>query len=132
MKMFKISHSKKIAGQYCAAYNCKGSPEEKKLGLCHKHYARKLRIEDPIQVRFSQAKQKAKSRNIVFSITLYQFRKFCKKTGYLSKGKRGQNATIDRICNIHGYHIWNIQLLTNRQNASKGCKSSGDDFECPF
>ena len=38
----------------------------------------------------------------------------------ITKGKRGQNATIDRIDNRKGYSINNIQLLTNRINSSKG------------
>lgn len=125
--MFCISEAKKQAGLYCCAYNCTNEPIKKKGGLCHKHYARKRREEDPIYSRYNQFKCRAKQRNKSFSITLEQFKDFCKRTGYLvDKGKRGQNATIDRIKNKYGYHIWNIQLLTNRQNASKGTS------DCPF
>ena len=127
-----ISEKKKKEGKYCAAYGCKNEPCAKKGGLCHKHYARKLREKDPIQVRYSQAKQKAASRGIDFTITLEWFRGFCARTGYLSKGYRGQSATLDRRCNIHGYHAWNIQILSNRANASKGNRFRGDEFECPF
>lgn len=126
---FNISQSKKIAGVYCCAYACKNDPVPKKGGLCHKHYAKGRRKNNPIETRYFQFKGKAKARGIIFGITLEEFRLFCKKTKYLSKGRRGQNATIDRRCNLHGYFIWNMQLLTNRQNASKG---SGPSTDYPF
>jgi hypothetical protein len=126
---FNISEKKKIEGIFCPAYACKNKQVKKKGGLCHKHYARKRRKNNPIETRFLQFRENAKIRSKDFSITLEQFRLFCKKTGYLSKYKRGQNSTIDRRCNTQGYHIFNIQLLTNRQNASKGIKPSA---ECPF
>lgn len=76
-------------------------------------------------------KQKAKSRNIPFSLTFEEFKILCKNTGYLSKYKRGQNATVDRRCNYQGYHFFNLQIITNRANASKGNRHSGNRFEAP-
>lgn len=119
--MFCISEAKKEAGLYCCAYNCTNEPIKRKGGLCHKHYARKRREIDPVYSRFNQFKINARRRKKAFTITLEEFKDFCQKTGYIiEKGKRGQNATIDRIKNKYGYHIWNIQLLTNKQNARKG------------
>lgn len=124
-----ISEIKKKKGDFCCAYGCSNKPIKKKGGLCHKHYRRKRREEDPVGVRYNNFKGNAKKRNIPFDITLDEFRSFCQKTGYIiTKGKRGQNATIDRINNSKGYTIDNIQLLTNRQNASKGCKSLDEIF----
>jgi hypothetical protein len=133
----KISEAKKKAGVQCCAYACDNKPVPKKGGLCDKHYARKLRQKDPVGVRYTQFKVNAKKRGFVgferFSVTLEQFRKFCFDNGYIIiKGRRGQNATIDRRCNIHGYHIWNMCILSNRANASKGNRFSGENFECPF
>jgi len=126
--MFKISLSKKKKGIYCSAYACNNKPIKKLGGLCHKHYWRKRKEIDPIYCRYNQFKGNAKQRGKIFLITLKQFREFCKNTGYIiNKGKRGMNATIDRIDNSKGYIISNIQLLSLRQNASKG--SSQD---CPF
>lgn len=125
--MFKISTSKKAKGKYCCAYACYNDPVKKKGGLCHKHFHQKLRLTDPVYQRYNDFKGNAKRRCKDFSITLEQFREFCKSTGYIiTPGKRGQNATIDRIRNKEGYHIGNIQLLTNKQNASKGTE------DCPF
>lgn len=124
-----LSQTKKEAGRYCCAYACTNEPIYKKRGLCHKHYARALRESDPVGARYNQFKGNAKKRRKDFSITLEEFRAFCQRTGYIiTKGRRGQNATIDRRCNAHGYHIWNIHILTNRANASKG----GGFNACPF
>lgn len=118
----RISERKKKAGRYCAAHGCLNEPVKKKGGLCHKHYKRQMKTKDAVAVRYNNFKTNAKRRGV-------EFRAFCKRTGYIiTKGKRGQNATIDRRCNLHGYYIWNIQLLTNRQNASKGNRFSGRGF----
>ena len=117
---FKISQSKKDAGIYCCAYSCKNEAIYKKNNLCHKHYARKIRVVDPVGSRYNQFKNNAIRRNKPFTITIDQFREFCTKTGYIiTKFKRGRNATIDRINNNLGYHIDNIQLLTQSQNLQK-------------
>jgi hypothetical protein len=128
-----LSQNKKEEGRFCCAFGCNNKPVAKLAGLCYKHYQRKRRQADPVGVRFTQFRINALNRKKDFTITLEEFRAWCKITGYCTvKGRRGKNATIDRRCNIHGYHIWNITLLTNRQNASKGAGFRGDEFECPF
>ena len=129
---FKISESKKLQGKYCCAYACKNTPKKKLGGLCHKHYWRKRKNVDPVYVRYNQFKNNATVRKKDFTITLKQFRDFCEKTGYIiTPGKRGRNATIDRINNNEGYHIWNIQLMTLSQNCKKGTKTEGYE-KVPF
>lgn len=114
------SDNKKKKGCQCWAYKCKSPPAENKGGFCHKHYARHRKDLDPVYDRYANFKRNALRRGKEFSITLIQFRSFCHCTGYiLKKGMRGKNATIDRIDNRYGYHIWNIQILTNRQNIRK-------------
>lgn len=128
----KKSKIKKKKGIYCCAYNCKNKPVKKKGGLCHKHYHRRNRERDPVAQRYMQFRSKSKSRRIENSVTLNQFRKFCIDNDYIVvKGRRGKNATIDRRCNTHGYHIWNMQVLSHRDNSIKG-DSYSDNFECPF
>ena len=125
--MFCISESKKKEGRFCCAYACTNEPVKKLAGLCHKHYRRKRREIDPVYCRYNNFKSNATKRKKIFTITLEQFRKFCKENNYIvEKGRRGQNATIDRIKNNYGYHIWNIQILTNKQHASTGTS------DCPF
>jgi hypothetical protein len=132
----ELSPAKKLKGVFCCAYACKNKPNPKKGGLCHKHFARKRRESDPVGTRYGQMKGKAKQRGIDFSFTLDEFRDWCKRTGYLKKGVRGFAATVDRRCNAQGYHIWNMQLMSHRANASKGNRFQGDDFNgpnyCPF
>lgn len=128
-----LSQAKKDAGRFCCAHGCTNKPVAKLAGLCSKHFQRKRRKEDPVGVRYTQFKTNARNRKKPFDITLEEFRAWCKRTGYCTvKGRRGKNATIDRRCNIHGYHIWNIQLMTLSRNASKGAGFNGDAFECPF
>lgn len=131
----KLSEKKKKEGKYCCAYACRNEPVARKGGLCHKHYARKIRDKDPVYARYNQFCSKAASRGIENTITLAEFRAFCKRTGYIvNKGYRGRIATIDRIDNSKGYSIDNIQLLSNKANASKGNRDEdGNPNEyCPF
>jgi hypothetical protein len=132
----ELSPIKKLRGVFCCAYACKNPPYPKKGGLCNKHYSRKRRVIDPIATRFGQMKGKAKQRGIDFSFNLSDFRAWCARTGYLKKGVRGFAATVDRRCNVHGYHLWNMQIMSNRANASKGNRFQGDNFNgpnyCPF
>lgn len=123
----KISEHKKKAGRYCCAYHCKGEPIAKKGGLCHKHYARKLRENDPVMVRYFQFKTNALNRGKEVGITLEEFREWSEENGYLKNGRRGRAATIDRVINSIGYYRSNMQILSNRANASKGCRDG-----CPF
>lgn len=128
----KISLIKKAKGLYCCAYGCTNKPGKKTGGLCPKHKARKAKLDDKVAYRYNIWKQKSKQRGIVNTVTLEQFRSFCNRTGYLIvKYRCGRNATIDRRCSIHGYHIWNMQLLSHRANAVKQNKV-GEDFDCPF
>lgn len=131
---FQVSEAKKIKGAYCCAIRCKNDPCAKKRGLCHKHYHIHRRILDPVYDRFCNFRGNAKKRRngvgIEFTITLEQFRKFCEEEGYIiEKGMRGRNCTVDRIRNEEGYHIDNIQLITNRANIKKYHEL---DKECPF
>lgn len=123
-----LSSSKKAAGVYCCAYGCKNEPAPKKGGLCHKHYKRKRRKNDPVGVRYNDLVQSAKRRGKGVYFSLEEFRSWCKRTRYMSKGNRGQAATLDRLCNAHDYHLWNLQILSNRANAKKGGGFSGAVF----
>jgi len=110
----KTSQVKKEKGQFCCAYSCKNKPVAKLGGLCHKHYRRKVRDRDPVYCRYNNFKNNAKARNKEFSITLKEFRDFCKRTGYIiKKGMRGQNATIDRVLyNMCVYLFKNMSIMS--------------------
>lgn len=134
----QTSKAKKAKGVHCCAYACFNKPVKRKAGLCHKHFARLRKEKDPIYDRYYNFKNNALKRKKEFTITLQEFRDFCLRTGYIiTKGMRGRNATIDRIKNEFGYHIWNIQLLTNMQNIRKYWdfdrkNDEFNDYEPPF
>ncbi|MFN4026462.1 MAG: hypothetical protein ACK4IZ_03350 [Flavobacterium sp.] len=129
----EISLAKKKKGIFCCAYSCTNKPDSKKGGLCAKHYARKIKQQDIVQYRYNYFKSNAIKRNKEFTITLEEFRRFCQRTGYMiKKGVRGRAATIDRRCNVQGYHIWNIQLLTMSQNLKKYIEHDRYQSDVPF
>jgi len=123
-----LSKIKKSLGVYCCAYGCMNEPAQKKGGLRHKHYKRKRREKDPVGVRYNDLVQSTKRRGYRVYFTIKEFRDWSKRNKYLTKGNRGQNATLDRRCNIHGYYLWNLQIITNRANARNGDRFNGNDF----
>ena len=63
----------------------------------------------------------ARKRNLPFTLTKAEFEAFCLDTGYLThKGKQPDDLTVDRIDWNQGYHIWNIQVLTHKENSEQG------------
>ena len=117
---FSISQAKKEAGRYCCAYGCTNDPVYKKGGLCHNHYRKKTKALNPVFDRYRSFKDNAVRRGKGFSVTLEEFKQFCKETGYIIvKGRRGFAATIDRPNNLEGYHINNMDILSLRANARK-------------
>lgn len=123
-----LSQSKKAAGLYCCVFRCDEKPVKKKGGLCHKHYKRKRRKNDPIGVRYNDLVQSAKRRGKKVYFSLKEFREWCSLNRYMSKGNRGQAATLDRRCNAHDYYLWNIRIISNRANAKKGNRFNGAIF----
>lgn len=116
----KISIPKKVKGIFCCVHRCTNKQVDKKGGMCHKHYARKIRENDPVYARYNQFCSNARRRKIKNSVTLEEFRLFCERNNYIIvKYRRGKNCTIDRRCNVHGYHIWNMQILSQTNNTKK-------------
>ncbi len=116
--MFKIVDNKDK--RICAAYRC-----NKKRGahskFCPKHHSRRQKEVNPEGYFYNLLKQNAKRRGKDFKLTRPEFAIFCAETGYLRrKGKNKNSASIDRIDLNKGYEISNIQVLTLRENSSKG------------
>lgn len=92
---------------------------------CSKCKSRKYRLENPVRCSFINLKFNAKRRGKDFTITLDQFREFCIKTNYIAgAGRSSSSYHIDRIDESKGYHIDNIQVLTNSENVRKYLKYS--------
>ena len=78
---------------------------------------------DPIGQAFRRLKSHAKQRGKEFEITKEEFSQFCVKSEYLQrKGIQKECYHIDRIDEMKGYSLDNIQVLTNSENIKKYCK----------
>lgn len=113
--------AKRDKGQ-CIEYRCTSLGHPKKGGRCHRHHHIFFKESKPAAYAYQNLKSNAKRRGVPFNISLEEFRAFCKATGYLNKaGRKRRNWTIDRIDreDPRGYHLENIQVLTNAQNHRK-------------
>jgi hypothetical protein len=88
---------------------------------------------------FHCVKAHAKARGIGFQLTLEQFKAFCTETGYhLTKGRRADSASIDRIRGDLPYMAGNLQLKTVSLNSIKSWldgsrdEPTGTDDNYPF
>jgi hypothetical protein len=106
----------KVKGQCAVAYCTRRTPHT----LCSTHRSQKCRQSDPVRYAFNNLRNRARQRGIVFTITLEQFREWCHKVQYIGlKGRTPESYTIDRRHNDVGYHIDNIQIMTNQDNVKK-------------
>jgi heterodisulfide reductase subunit C len=88
--------------------------------MCYKCISRKYRENNPIQSSFQNLKTNAKRRGKEFTLTFNEFKKFAIETNYIfGKGRSKTSFHIDRIDEILGYCITNIQILTNSENTKK-------------
>lgn len=75
-------------------------------------------------------KRSAKKRGIPFEITLNEFKKLIKGTGYIENaGRLSDELTVDRIIPTLGYTYDNLQVITKGENVSK---YHNDEKDLPF
>lgn len=100
------------------------------LTHCAKCRARQLKLKHPATYVFNTFRTHARNRKIPFTITLAEFREFCKQTGYLElRGQQPGSLTIDRKNHDEGYHHWNICVKSHAENSTNGHTVPGVD--CP-
>lgn len=88
--------------------------------LCSTCRSRISRIADPVKYSYHNVKNRAAQRGKDFTITLEEFRQWCRKVRYMAgKGRTAHSYDIDRIDETQGYHIWNIQKLRKDKNIKK-------------
>jgi hypothetical protein len=108
----------------CATPYCLNSPARHRT-RCHKCIKKQYREKNKLTATYQIMKDNAKRRNIEFSITLPEFKKFCTDTGYLEiKGTEAESGTVDRRDPRHGYTLNNIQVLTLSENVKKQKKDN--------
>ena len=106
--------------------------------ICYRHKHERARRLNPIGYMFCNLRQNAKRRGKAFDLTLEEFRAFVIGSGYIEEhGRTAKALTIDRIDATQGYHIWNIQAITNSSNVRKQfgadkCCTAVEDDDLPF
>ncbi len=87
---------------------------------CYKCRSRLITERKPIDCVFYWLRKSAKKRHLEFSITLAWFREFVKGNGYMEgRGRLTDSLTIDRVDNLRGYTMDNLQILSKSENVIK-------------
>jgi hypothetical protein len=140
--------SKKNAQGLCDTPYCRGViTKHDTCRTCRKCRDTKQRETDPEAYYYrvwkgnvSRRRKKAttEKQRYDFTVTLEEFRQFCKETNYMAlKGRGKTKCAIDRIRVNEGYHFNNLQILTNSLNSHKrnaeysGYGTGGIDFNDP-
>lgn len=102
----------------CHTQYCRNNAKGRKF--CSTCRVRAARAKDPVKTAWLNLKHNAKRRGVLFTIALEDFRQWCHKVEYIGhRGRSAESYTIDRRHNDVGYHLDNIQVLTNRDNVKK-------------
>lgn len=87
---------------------------------CDRCRGREWAEKNPLKYAFRNLRGNAKRRKIPFFLTLAEFEKFAVETEYCARrGRTAVSYTIDRQREHEGYHIGNIQILSNSDNVKK-------------
>jgi hypothetical protein len=87
---------------------------------CFKCRQRAWRKAHPELAAFHNLKAHARSRGIEFTISFEYFERFARKSRLLERrGLHGAALTVDRMDNLRGYVVGNIQPLTRSANSYK-------------
>ena len=106
--------------KYCRKTKAKNG-DGRYQSICSRHKSRQLKERHPETYVLNQIRGRARKKGIPFSLTIEEFRQFCKETGCLkNRGKEPHCDTIDRINHDDGYHIWNIQVKEFMENSTNG------------
>lgn len=119
----KTADRKKKQG-LCLVVGCKNKRYAKKRYLiCITCNSRNVSSKRPEARTYRNLKSNAKHRRKHFSLTFDEFKEFCAETNYMElKGRSADAMTIDCIVAELGYRKGNIQIMTKRDNSSKGTK----------
>lgn len=98
------------------------------LKRCWKCLSRRFKEAHPWTYSLNIIRLSAKRRKLPFTLTVESFKAWCEQTGYLQrKGNKPESMTVDRIDWNEGYHIWNIQPLTHKENSEQGADNTPRD-----
>lgn len=105
----------------CSVKGCvKLVPPAQKSNKCPRHRLVVFRSKHPLAYWWGNLKRRARERETAFSLTLSEYTAFARDTGYdKARGKSSLSLSINRIDSGLGYHSWNINVLTLRENSRK-------------
>lgn len=120
MNFFDVIETKAGTGR-CIVRFCRGKCGKSNGRFCRRCRDRRYKALRPHAYALNKLRSNARQRGKEFTITHEEWVDWCSKHGFLDKaGKGAGDLTVDRRDHTQGYHIWNIQPLTNSANATKG------------
>lgn len=100
---------------------------------CHSCVKRAYKERHPIKYAYQVLRNNAKRRNKHFTLTFQQFEAFALQNDYINKkGISSTSLQVDRIDESQGYHAWNIQAISLKENVTKFFLSKNLKTQAPF
>jgi hypothetical protein len=133
---------KKFKGLCITAFCMK--PHGKRSNYCYSCAQKRYQAAHPLEFTYNTWIQNCKRRKKVNTVTLKQFKVFVTGNDYMKKkGTGAKMLQIDRLyecrpecpkewCYEHGYHDYNIQAITLRENRYKYDQHKRDYSQVPF
>jgi len=103
----------------CSTPNCR-KKRQKHRTLCPSCKQKRYSENNPIQYAYQNLRGNAKKRRKEFNLTFEEFKKWAIETHYMfGKGRQKHSFHVDRIREWEGYHVDNLQVLSNSKNKKK-------------
>lgn len=117
----------------CSTPHCRHRAGKKKGGKCYQCAKRAERQKHPLKAQWRRLKSKAKQRGIIFCLPFWYFEIFAMRCSYIAETGNGAGCiTVDRVNNLLGYVVGNIQPLTREQNIEKQWQRDYRRFEAGY
>ena len=104
----------------CKTLNCNNRARIS-ANYCYKCKSKKYRKNNTLKYIYNILKESARRRGIEFKLTVDDIKTFTSNNpDYLNrKGQKSKDLTIDRINELKGYELNNLQVLTRKENTAK-------------
>jgi len=88
--------------------------------FCSACRSRRFKARWPLKYFFNLLRSGARRRGKEFTLKFSDYEAFCQRTDYHKlKGRTSLSLSIDRKDNKAGYHAWNLDCITVRENCRK-------------
>lgn len=118
MREYTPVEKRKIRLGLCFTPFCRKKP--KRGHICSTCARRKWAEKHPEKYAFCNLRGNARRRDKDFTLTFEQFKTKIEGTEYMeNRGRTKLCWSIDRFWNEHGYHDWNVRVVTVSYNSTK-------------